>query len=57
MSASNEHYLTTVKERTKYKKYRQERRDTAELREVFERQQYREERKLLEYLKVKGELE
>lgn len=63
MSVSNKRYLkgntypTTVREKRLYRKFRQERRDTAELREAFERQQYREERKLLDYLRVKGELE
>lgn len=57
MSVSNKHYPTTVREKRAYRKFRAERRDTAELREAFERQQYREERALLDYLRVKGELE
>lgn len=57
MSVSNKRYPTTVKERSAYKRFRAERRDTAELREEFERQQYKEECKLLDYLKVKGEIE
>ena len=56
MSASFEN-SQTVKDRIKYKKYRAERRDTAELRERFEREQYKAERAMLEYLRTKGELE
>lgn len=57
MSKSHENYPTTVSEKRSYKKFRQERRDTAELREQFERQQCQEEMRLREYLIAKGELE
>lgn len=57
MSRSRENYPTTVTEKRSYRKFRQERKDTAELREAFERQQYREERALRDYLVAKGELE
>ena len=57
MSKSHENYPTTIKEKREYRMYRERRRETAELREAFERQQYREEQKLREYLIAKGELE
>lgn len=57
MSKSHDHYPTSVAEKRSYKKYRQSRRDTAELREEFERLQDREARNLREYLILKGELE
>lgn len=57
MSVSNKHYPTTVSEKRSYKKYRQERRDTAELREKFERENARFEQALVDYLRTKGEIE
>lgn len=57
MSVSNKHYPTTVSEKRSYKKYRQERKDTAELREQFEREAARVEQALVDYLRVKGEIE
>lgn len=47
----------TVSEKRSYKKFRQSRRDTAELRAEFEREQDREIKNLEAYLKLKGELE
>lgn len=57
MARSRENYPTTMSEKRSYKQFRQERKDTAELREAFERQQFREEQKMREYLIAKGELE
>ncbi len=57
MSKSHENYPTTIIEKRKYKELRERKAASAELREAFERQQYREEQKLREYLIAKGELE
>jgi hypothetical protein len=57
MSRSHENYPTTVTEKREYRELRERRKATAELREAFERQQYREERALRDYLVAKGEIE
>ena len=57
MSKSHENYPTTIKEKREYRMYRERRRESAELREAFERQQDNEERNLRDYLIAKGELE
>lgn len=57
MSKSHESYPKTLAEKRTYKKFRQERQDTAELREKFERENARFEAELAKYLRLKGELE
>lgn len=56
-TSTSDTYPKTISEKRSYKKYRQERRNTAELREEFERQQYREMIELQKYLKLKGEID